>query len=74
MKETKKEIFYGAGVSAWKKGAMCTTLSLALLFVSLPTMASAPLQENAAAMAVQQQNAVSGVVYDETGEPSSEPR
>lgn len=71
MKETKKEIFYGAGVSAWKKGAMCTTLSLALLFVSLPAMAGTPLYEkgNAAAMAVQQQNTVSGVVYDETGEP-----
>ncbi len=70
MKETKKEIFYGAGVSAWKKGALCASLSLAMLLASLPGMAGAPLHEkgNAAAMAVQQ-NTVDGVVYDETGQP-----
>ena len=36
----ENEIFYGAGLSAWKKGALCAGLSAALLFASLPAMAS----------------------------------
>lgn len=66
----ENEIFYGAGLSAWKKGALCTGLSAALLFASLPAMAAtaAPAKEKLAEMAVEQQNSVSGVVYDENGE------
>ena len=66
----ENEIFYGAGLSAWKKGALCAGLSAALLFASLPAMAAAaaPAKEKLAEMTVEQHNSVSGVVYDENGE------
>lgn len=70
MKKLKNEVFYGAGVSTWKKGALCAGLSVALLFTALPGMAAAPAlaKENATSMAVEQQNTVNGVVYDENGD------